>query len=122
MDAPHSPVTSFFALTSHCTAVCPYVRALTCSEQPHLGPPPTPLLMCPGIPHQLKLEPSVLSDAVGVAHPPPQPLACLCLLMNPADSSPENQEFRENGVQLPAEDGRKSKDSKACSVSVLVSN
>lgn len=100
----------------------PGVRARTCSEHPHLGPPPIPLLMCPGILHQLNLEPSILSDIVGVAHPPPQPLPCPCLLMDSADSGPENQDLRENRVQLPAEDGSKSKDSKACSVSLSVSH
>lgn len=42
--------------------------------------------------------------------------------MDPADASPENQELRESGVQLPAENSSKRKDSKPCSVSVLVSN
>lgn len=111
-----------FDKSLNCCVPIPGVRALICSEQPHLGPPPTFLLMCPGIPHQVNLEPSVLSDAMGVAHPPPQPLPCLCLLMDPADSGPENQELRENGVPLPAEDGSKGRDSKTCSVSVLVSN
>lgn len=105
-----------------CCVLIPGVRMLICSEQPHLGPPPTPLLMSSGIPHQLGLEPSILSDAVGVTDPPPHPLPCLCLLMDPRDSGPESQELREHGVQLPAEDGSKGKDSKACSVSVLVSN
>lgn len=78
--------------------------------------------MSPGISLQLSLEPSILSNAVGVTDPPPHPLPCLCLLMDPTDSGPESQELREYGVQLPAEDGSKGKDSKACSVSLLVSN
>lgn len=107
----------------YCCAPIPGVGALICSEQPRLEPLPTPLLMCPGIPHQLSLEPSILSDAVEVAHPPRQPLPSLCLLMDPAGSGPENHELRENGVELPDYNGSKNKDSTPCSsVSVLVSN